>query len=629
MSVKTREGSFRKDKRKSRAQAQKTSRLTLLTEDDQNMVISVAEELSKIVGINPDTVCKKKPSRISSREDNIRKKRNCFDRFIDSEERCAIANNYWLGLGSHEPSLAPIAPVAGDPDIEYVLNYAVRFINRAFSNVKLSKADYLYVGPGAANVHFSVPKMRLPRKIRKKLRNPPSPATGMYELARSDDRISKFSRSLQSGWIRPSDEYDPRYFFEDQLAEYIDENLSVRTGHDVLMTVPKNEQTDRMIGVNSVIGIASQHVNGRIIREALKRCSVDLNNLQSEHKYLAYLGSKTGEFQTIDFEMASDTISVALVNILFNNVKSSDKVRKFYKMLRMVRSTSYGNEMCVSTDYYEKWAPMGHADTFELETLIFTALANGIQSLIGLSRINKGEDVLHEDWRKATAFGDDVILNIPHITDAEVAVIERIFLAFGLHVNHEKSFYKGVGFRESCGADFSEGRYVRGFYLKKAALDATDVIRLINFFTVHYDIGYSLICATFPCFKRLCDSLHLERYVTAPEYIDSGVLSPYLVVPDDIILSNDLPRTDVRIVMRPTSQFVKDPLGYLTVDDVLVPQKVGVGNPAFCNDNFVSILEEPDLPLIWAKKRILNHTYVPDKVRKRGWDRRMRFVVMT
>lgn len=629
MSVKTVKGSSRKDKRESRPtkKGQKTSRLTLLTRDDENMVVSVAEELSKIVGINPDTVCKKKPSRISSREDDIRKRHNCFERFIDSEERCAIANNYWMGLGSHEPGLAPIAPVAGDPDVDYVLNYAVRFINRAFSNVKLSKADYFYVGPGTANVHFSVPKMRLPKKILKKLKNPPRPATGMYELARSDDRISKFSRSLQSGWVKPSDEYDPRYFFEDQLAEYVEENLSVRTGHDVLMTVPKNEQTDRMIGVNSVIGIASQHVNGRIIREALKRCSVDLNHLQDEHKYLAYLGSKTGEYQTIDFEMASDTISVALVNILFNNVKSSDKVRKFYKMLRMVRSTSYGNEMCVSTDNYEKWAPMGHADTFELETLIFTALANGIQSLIGLSRINKGEDVLHGDWRKPTAFGDDVIFNIPHITDAEIATIERIFLTFGLHVNHEKSFYKGVGFRESCGADFSEGRYVRGFYLKKAALDATDVIRLINFFTVHYDIGYSLICATFPCFKKLCDSLHLERYVTAPEYIDSEVLSPYLVVPDDIILSNDLPKTDVRIVKRPISQFVKDPLGYLTIDDVLVPQKVGVGNPAFSNDNFVSILEDPDPPLVWAKKRVLQHAYVPDKVRKRGWDRRMRFVV--
>lgn len=115
--------------------------------------------------------------------------------------------------------------------------------------------------------------------------------------------------------------------------------------------------------------------------------------------------------------------------------------------------------------------------------------------------------------------------------------------------------------------------------------------------------------------------------MTAPEYIDSEVLSPYLVVPDDIILSSDLPKTDVRIVKRPISQFVKDPLGYLTVDDVLVPQKVGVGNPAFSNDNFVSILEDPDPPLVWAKKRILQHAYVPDKVRKRGWDRRMRFVV--
>lgn len=607
MSVKTEKRSFRKDKRKSWAKARKTSRLTSLTDDDQNMVISVAEELSKIVGINPNTVCKKKPSRISSKDDAERKKLKCFERFIISEDRCAEANNFWFGLGRHDPLFTPISPISGHPDIDYVLAYAVRFINRAFSKVSLTKADYIYVGPGSANVFFGVSD------------------NGTITQVRSDDRMSKFCHSTRSEWIKPSDEYDPYLFFEDDIAKYIDENLSLGTGWDVLLTVPKNEETDRMIGVNSVIGIASQHVNGRIIREALKRCSVDLNNLADEHKYLAYLGSISGEYQTIDFEMASDTISVSLVSILFNNIKSSCKVRDFYKMLRMCRSTSYGNEMCKSTDRYEKWAPMGHADTFELESLIFTAISSGIQSLIGLSRLNSTG--VPQSWRQPTAFGDDVILNITDITDAEVAKIEWLFRSFGLYVNHEKSFYKGPGFRESCGADFSLGRYVRGFYLKKAVCDATDVIRLINFFTVHYDIGYSLICATFPCFKALCDSLHLTQYVAAPGYIESGVLSPYLVVPDDIILSVDLPVTNVRLVLRPTSQFVKDPIGFLTTDDILVPQRVGLGNPTFCSGVPSSILDDPPQPVIWLKKRIVHHSYVPERIRKRGWDRRLRYAV--
>lgn len=611
MFVKTGKGSFRKDKRKSRTNVQKTSRLTFLTETDQNMVISVAEELSKIVGINPDTVCKKKPERISSEESNQRKKQNCFSRFYISEERCAEANNFWLGLGSFKPCLTPIAPMIGDADIEYVLNYAIRFINRAFSKVSLSKSDYIYVGPGTANVFFA----------------PSDSESDGWEQVRSDDRLSKFCRSKFSGWIRPSEDYDPYMFFEDNIAEYIEQNLSTKVGYDLLMTVPKNEETDRMIGVNSVIGIASQHVCGKIIREALKRCSVDLNNLQEEHKYLAYLGSKSGNFQTIDFEMASDTISISLVCILFNNVKSSVKVRNFYKMLRACRSTSYGDSLNKIRDSYEKWAPMGHADTFELESLIFTALANGIQSLIGLKRLGEGECVLHLNWRKPTSFGDDVIFNITDITDDEVKLIERIFRTFGLFVNHEKSYYKDTLFRESCGADFSSGRYVRGFYLKKAVCDATDVIRLINFFTLHYDIGYSLICATFPKFKVLCDSLHLERYVTTPLYIDNEALSPYLVVPDDIILSVDLPRTNVRIVKRPTSQYVREPIGYLTIDDVLVPQKCGAGNPSFCSDVSASILLEDAPPILWVKKRVLKHNYVPDKLRKRGWDRRLRYVV--
>lgn len=607
MLVKARKGSFRKDKRKSRVLTQKTSRLTSLTETDQKMVISVAEELSKIVGINPKTVCKKKPARISTNEEKERKRAKCFERFFESEVRCAEANNFWLGIGSLKPCLTPISPISGDADVDYVLNYAVRFINRAFSKVKLTKADYIYVGPGTANVFFSKSNDKIVQ-------------------FRSDDRLQKFCRSTFSGWIKPNEEYDANLFFTEDIAEYINESLSVRVGYDVLMTVPKNEETDRMIGVNNVIGIASQHVNGKIIREALKRCGVDLDSLQPEHKYLAYLGSKTGSFQTIDFEMASDTISLALVAILFNNTKSSDKVRNFYKMLRTCRAVSYGDDQLIG-DYYEKWAPMGHADTFELESLIFTALANGIQSLIGLSRLNKGEDLVHLNWRSPTSFGDDVIFNITDITDDEVTLIERIFRVFGLYVNHEKSFYKDTDFRESCGADFQNGRYVRGFYLKKGVCDATDVIRLINFFTVHYDIGYSLICATFPDFKRLCDSLRLEQYVTAPMYIDNGVLSPYLVVPDDIILSVDLPRTDVRIIKRPTSQFCRIPIGYLTADDVLVPQKCGTGNPAFCSDGLSSILDSPPEPILWVKERYVKYSFVSDKIRKCKWDRRLRFVV--
>jgi len=612
MLVKARKGSSRKDKRESRAHkgAQKTSRLTSLTVDDQNMVISVAEELSKIVGINPDTVCKKMPSRISTTEEKLRKRNKCFERFYDSEVRCAETNNFWLGLDSHEPLLTPIDPVSGDSDVDYVLNYAVRFINRAFSKVQLAKADYLYVGPGMANVLFGFEE-------------------GKMKQLRTDDREFKFCHSEYSSWIKPHEDYDASLYFTDDIAEYVNENLSIRCGHDVLMTVPKNEDTDRMIGVNNVIGIASQHVNEIIIREALKRCGIDTLTLQQEHKYLAYLGSITGNYQTIDFEMASDTISIALVNILFNNTKSSDKVRNFYKMLRCCRSVSYGDEYIENICHYEKWAPMGHGDTFGTEMLIFTALSNGIQSLIGLKRLNEGENIIHADWRKPTSFGDDVIFNIPSITDAEVRIIERIFRAFGLFVNHEKSFYKDTDFRESCGADFRNGRYVRGFYLKKGTCDATDVIRLINFFTLHYDIGYSLICATFPMFKKLCDSLHLERYVTAPVYIDTGVLSPYIVVPDDIILSADLRTTDVRIVKHAISPMCKIPpfRCIKTMDDILVPQKFGIGNSDLCSGSQTSILEDVPNPIIWIKEHSPRYSYVPEKIRRSGWDRRLRFVV--
>jgi hypothetical protein len=101
----------------------------------------------------------------------------------------------------------------------------------------------------------------------------------------------------------------------------------------------------------------------------------------------------------------------------------------------------------------EKFSSMGNGYTFELETLIFSALISASLEECGRSG-RLGEDFF--------VFGDDLI--IPD--DTSRAVVAMLNYC-GFSLNQEKSFSGPVGFRESCGGDFFEGADVRPFYLKE------------------------------------------------------------------------------------------------------------------------------------------------------------------
>jgi len=116
-------------------------------------------------------------------------------------------------------------------------------------------------------------------------------------------------------------------------------------------------------------------------------------------------------------------------------------------MLRSTRTLIDGKWVVL-----EKFSSMGNGYTFELETVIFSAIANVVSRLCGYDG-RLGKDVY--------VFGDDIIVK-DDVASSVVAVLE--FLGFSL--NREKSFWGKVPFRESCGGDFFEGRAVRGFYLK-------------------------------------------------------------------------------------------------------------------------------------------------------------------
>lgn len=152
---------------------------------------------------------------------------------------------------------------------------------------------------------------------------------------------------------------------------------------------------------------------------------------------MAQTASRNKDLATIDLSMASDTISYGIILELFP--------QGWFELMDQARAPSYKIE---NKWYdYHKFSAMGNGFTFEMESLLFFALASAVAEHL-------------EETGPVSVYGDDII--IP--TNCSELLIEVLSVC-GFSINKEKSFIDGP-FRESCGGDYFEGYDVRAFYLK-------------------------------------------------------------------------------------------------------------------------------------------------------------------
>jgi hypothetical protein len=158
---------------------------------------------------------------------------------------------------------------------------------------------------------------------------------------------------------------------------------------------------------------------------------------------------------TVDLSSASDCISYALVMELLPF--------PWFEFLERGRCSSYH----VEENWYSfhKFTSMGNAYTFELETLIFFALALASCEVDGVP-FHVGEN-LH-------VYGDDIILPREAFRTFHSAISRC-----GFSVNSEKTFHDS-NFYESCGTDWFLGLSVRPFFLRKAVLRVEDLYYVAN-----------------------------------------------------------------------------------------------------------------------------------------------------
>lgn len=272
-------------------------------------------------------------------------------------------------------------------------------------------------------------------------------------------------------------------------------------GNEIVL-VPKNAKTHRVIAKEPHVNSFLQKGFGVTIRDKLRiRAGIDLTD-QSSNQRLAQEGSLTGFLATIDLSGASDTISKELVHYLLPN--------DWYLALASLRCP-FGR-LEGEWIFYEKFSSMGNAYTFELESLIFWALADSAVTIFG------GD-------RTVSVYGDDII-----VPSSAYDFVATVISFAGFRVNSSKSFSSGP-FRESCGKDYFFGILVRPIFLKEEVSDVTSLYRLANSIRRYARRNrlYGCDVRFRRCWKQIVNNIpdHWRSFRIPEGYGDVGILSNF------------------------------------------------------------------------------------------------------
>jgi len=276
--------------------------------------------------------------------------------------------------------------------------------------------------------------------------------------------------------------YEENFFyglthFTDRLDQFLRlDETSGRSARVVL--VPKDSRGPRLISCEPVENQWIQQGQMKLLVKHLESHKLTKGHLnftdQTFNRWYAWLGSQTGDLATLDMKEASDRVSLALVEELFPPL--------WVEALKASRSatTKLPDGQVVAM---KKFAPMGSAVCFPVESLIFYAL--GIAAIMSKHKVE-----FLEAQRFTYVYGDDLIVSLEHHE-----AISQYFPKFGLMLNDDKCCTAGF-FRESCGFDAYRGTDVtptkiRSVWVMKASrLSPETLMSYVAYSNALYAKGY-------------------------------------------------------------------------------------------------------------------------------------------
>jgi hypothetical protein len=260
--------------------------------------------------------------------------------------------------------------------------------------------------------------------------------------------------------------FDDRLVYAYRDKTYVKEGIRStldRISHTIF--VPKSYKTFRTISMEpTTLMYYQQGVLGEIDRviNADRRLRDRLGlHYQERNQILARQGSIARDYATIDLSAASDSVSYNLVKALFSRTK-------LWRHIFATRSTRTWLPDGRVIEL-KKFAPMGSALCFPIETIIFGAICHYVTRE-------------HYVTGRYSVFGDDIIVPTQCVADTML-----ILTTLGFKVNREKSFYQpDCWFRESCGGEYCDGydvspmRISRKYNHRQDDVKATGLIDLAN-----------------------------------------------------------------------------------------------------------------------------------------------------
>lgn len=221
--------------------------------------------------------------------------------------------------------------------------------------------------------------------------------------------------------------------------------------------VPKSYKTFRTISMEpSTLQYFQQGV-WRTIERQVQHSWYLRNHIgfreQERNQRLAKLGSIGRNYATLDLSSASDSVSYSLVKQLF----SGTWMLRYLVACRSKRTWLPDGSIIA----LKKFAPMGSALCFPVETIIFAAICEQVTRN-------------HRVSGDYSVFGDDII-----VPTQCVEMTIRILQSLGFRVNHEKSYFsQQCWFRESCGAEYCDGFDVTPMRVSRKYASSDQDVRL-------------------------------------------------------------------------------------------------------------------------------------------------------
>lgn len=374
----------------------------------------------------------------------IRRSEVAWQKFLDAEESCKQTNRRFKQLESGSFS---------DPEVESILFLAQSKISHILGPIRVSCLLDSGFGPGVTSSCVG-DRTGLAEKFKSEL-----------NATRDSLKYVKPLLGLSPLWSKSLHNTEP---FE---PDYCDLPVKV-VNYSKIAFVPKDAKTDRTIGIEPHLNIYLQKGIGSYVRKRLRNAGIDLTD-QSRNQELARFGSKTASLATIDLSSASDTVSQGLVwNLLpYDWACLLDDTR-----------SKYYQSPDGTISRYAKWSSMGNGYTFELESLLFFALADSVCKHLDLAPhgLKKIDNSYHFLSDLIGVYGDDIIVPVEAYD-----LLERVLSFCGFTLNKRKSFSNGY-FRESCGKDWFKGVDVRPIFLKgkvddiPSAFSCANALRLIS-----------------------------------------------------------------------------------------------------------------------------------------------------